>query len=91
MNRIGNLPTHAKVYGGIDVNTRPILGIGYICAGVMGVIPETEREKLPLLINYANNDAPFIANFTWGECGLFPGIGNKHGNLLTSFLVIGNR
>jgi len=65
------------------------LAIGFICGGVMGVIPETEREKLPILINYTNNNAPFIANFTWGEQGHFPGIGNKHGNLLTSFLVIG--
>ena len=89
INRIGNLPTKAKVQGGIEVGKKPLLGIGYVCAGVMGVIPETEREKLPLLIGYANNDAPFIAPFTWGECGLFPGVGSKHGNLLTSFLVIG--
>ena len=89
VNRIGNLPRNAKVYGGIDVKARPVLGIGYICAGVMGVIPQTEREKLPLLINYTNNDAPFIASFTWGEQGHFPGIGSKHGNLLTSFLLIG--
>lgn len=91
VNRIGNLPRNAKVRGGINVNQKPIFGLGYICAGVMGTIPEEEREKLPLLINYANNDAPFIANFTWGEQGHFPGVGNKHGNLLTSFLVIGER
>ena len=91
INRIGNLPRNAKVHGGLDVDQKSILGIGYVCAGVMGVIPETERDKLPLLINYANNDAPFIAAFTWGEQGFFPGIGNKHGNLLTSFLVIGNK
>jgi hypothetical protein len=48
-----------------------------------------EREKIPLLINYANNNGPFIANFTWGEQGHFPGIGNRHGNLLTSFMVVG--
>lgn len=88
INRIGNLPRNAKVQGKINMNTKPIFGIGYICAGVMGTIPETEREKLPLLINYANNYAPFIGTFTWGEQGHFPGIGNKHGNLLTSFLVI---
>jgi hypothetical protein len=91
INRIGNLPRNAKVHGGIGIEKRPILGIGYICAGVMGTIPETEREKLPFLINYTNNDAPFIANFTWGEQGYFPGVGNKHGNLLTSFLVIGEK
>lgn len=91
VNRIGNLPRNAKVHGGIGVDTRPVLGIGYICGGVMGTIPENEREKMPLLINYANNDAPFIASFTWGEQGCFPGIGNKHGNLLTAFIVIGDK
>jgi len=91
INRIGNLPTKAKVQGGIEIGSRPLFGIGYICAGVMGVIPETERQKLPLLMNYANHEAPFIGSFTWGECGQFPGIGNKHGNLLTSFVVIGHK
>jgi hypothetical protein len=91
MNRIGNLPNKAKIEGKIDTNTKPIFGVGYICAGVMGTIPETERDKMPLMINYANNYAPFIAPFTWGEQGHFPGIGNKHGNLLTSFLVITNK
>ncbi len=89
LNRITWLPTNAKIRAGIGVDERPLFGIGYICAGVMGVIPQEEREKMPLLISYANNDAPFIANFTWGEQGYLPGISNKHGNLLTSFLVIG--
>jgi len=89
INRIGNLPRKAKIQGGIDVAQKPVLAIGFICGGVMGAIPETEREKLPILINYTNNNAPFIASFTWGEQGHFPGVGNKHGNLLTSFLVIG--
>jgi len=91
INRIGNLPTKAKVQGEIELDRKPLFSIGYICAGVMGVIPETERGKLPLLMNYANNDGPFIAPFTWGEQGHFPGIGSKHGNLLTSFLVIGSK
>jgi len=88
INRISNLPRNAKVHGGISVDVKPIFAMGFICGGVLGVIPETEREKLPILINYTNNNAPFIASFTWGEQGYFPGIGNKHGNLLTSFLVI---
>ena len=57
----------------------------------MRAIPEAEREKMPLLINYANSQAPFIAAFSWGEQGYFPGVGYKHGNLLTSFLVIGEK
>jgi hypothetical protein len=90
-NRIGNLPKNAKLKAEIGINEKPIFGIGYICAGIMGTIPETEREKLPILINYANNNAPFIATFTWGEQGHFPGICNVHGNLLTSFIIIGKK
>jgi len=91
LNRIGNLPRKAKLNAGIRIDTKPILGIGYICAGAMGVIPESEREKISLLINHANNGAPFIGPFTWGEQGHFPGMANAHGNLLTGFLVIGER
>ena len=90
VNRIGNLPRNAKINGGIDASQKPLFAIGFICGGVMGVIPETEREKLPILINYTNNNAPFIACFTWGEQGHFPGVGNKHGNLSTSFLIVGS-
>jgi hypothetical protein len=89
INRIGNLPIMARGRGGMRADKPVILGIGYLCAGVMGAIPEVEREKMAWLINYANRDAPFIVNFTWGEQGHFPGISAKHGNLLTSFLVIG--
>jgi hypothetical protein len=89
LNRVGRLPTNAKGNGRIRVGTRPVLAIGFICGGVLGVIPETERDKMSFLINYANGNGPFITSFTWGEQGHFPGIGNKHGNLLTSLLVIG--
>lgn len=88
LNRVGNLPTNAKVNGRLRVGTRPVLALGFICGGVLGVIPETERHKMSFLLNYANGNGPFLTSFTWGEQGYFPGIGNKHGNLLTSFLVI---
>jgi len=91
INRIGNLPRNAKIHGGIYVDKKPLFGIGFICGGVMGVIPEEERGKLPLLMGYTNNNAPFIAAFTWGEQGSFPGVGSKHGNLLTSFIVISEK
>jgi hypothetical protein len=88
LNRIGNLPQKARVNGRIDPQSRTVFGLALICGGVMGVIPEAEREKIPYLINYATHHGPFIANFTWGEQGYFPGIGNRHGNLFTSFLLI---
>jgi hypothetical protein len=89
LNRVGNLPRRAKVQGDIGAGVRPLFGVGIVCGGILGVIPETEREKMPGLINSANGNAPFIANFTWGEQGHFPGGGNRHGNLTSSFLVIG--
>ena len=88
VNRVGKLPERAKASRGLDIQARPIFGIAVVCGGVMGAIPEKEREKLPMLINYASGGVPFIANFTWGEQGHFPGVGSKHGNLLTSFLFI---
>jgi len=91
LNRISKLPEAARHHSNLTQGKKTILGLGQICAGVMGSIPETERQKMPFLINYANNNAPFIANFTWGEQGLFKGIGFKHGNLLTSFLLITER
>jgi len=91
LNRIGALPKNALVRGGLNVAERPLLGIGFLCGGVMGAIPEVERRKIPILLNYSSNQAPFIANFTWGEQGLLPGIGAKHGNLTTGFLVIAAR
>jgi hypothetical protein len=91
INRIGNLPKKARLDANFQPNDKSLFGIGYVCAGVMGTIPEEERVKMPTLMNYENNNAPFIGTFTWGEQGHFTGIGNKHGNLLTSFLVIGSK
>jgi hypothetical protein len=91
LNRISSLPKTAKLHGGISVDERPLFCFGYICGGVMGVIPEDEQQKMPLLINYGINHTPFIVNFTSGEQGLFPGKMLRHGNLLTSFLVIADR
>jgi hypothetical protein len=91
LNRIGNLPCKAMNALQSQGEVRALLGIGFICGGVMGAIPETEQEKIPHLIAYATPGTPFIAIFTWGEQGHFPSLGNRHGNLLTSFLVVGRR
>ena len=91
LNRIGNLPGNARKTIALAKEAPVALAIGTICAGVMGVIPEDERKKFPVLINHANARAPFIASFTWGEQGALPGVGFQHCNLTTSFLVIGNK
>ena len=91
LNRIGNLPINARRSIDLDDKAPVLLGIGTICGGVMGVIPDEERMKFPVLINYANRKAPFIASFTWGEQGALPGVGYQHCNLTTSFLIIGTK
>ena len=91
LNRIGNLPVNARIQGGINPEKKAVLAFGVICAGVMRVVPDKERETMVLLLDYANHEVPFIAPLTWGEQGYFPGVGYKHGNLLTSFLVIGEK
>jgi len=90
LNRIGNLPKKARA-NTASGSIKPIFGMAYVCAGVMGTIPEEEREKITTLMNYENSNAHFLGTFTWGEQGLLPGVGNKHGNLLTGFLVIGEK
>ncbi|MFB3904346.1 MAG: FIST signal transduction protein [Acidobacteriota bacterium] len=89
LNRIGNLPAKAKLQAGMDAGDRTILGIGFICSGVFGSIPRAERGKIPVLLNYSHGGAPFVGMVTAGEFGNLPGIGNKYGNLLTSFLTVG--
>lgn len=89
LNRIVALPGKAINQAGMGPERQPLLGLGYLCAGVMGIIPEKEWNKIPKMLNYTNHGAPFLASFTWGEQGYLPGIGNKHANLTTSFLVIG--
>jgi len=89
LNRIVALPGKAITQAGMAEGKQPLLGLGYLCAGVMGIIPDQEWNKMPKMLTYANHGAPFLATFSWGEQGYIPGIGNKHANLTTSFLVIG--
>ena len=58
------------------------------CAGNMLAIPEEERPKMPLLVKGTIGDIPFIGTFTFGEQGLVPGIGNHHGNLVNSIILV---
>ncbi len=58
------------------------------CAGTMLAIPEAERPKMPLLVKEVIGDIPFIGTFTFGEQGFVPGIGNHHGNLVNSIILV---
>lgn len=39
------------------------------------------------LMNRSLEGVPWIGPFTWGEEGNFPGLGNRHGNLLTGITL----
>jgi hypothetical protein len=90
MNRMGIVASNAKMHCGLEPADKPVLVIGMICNGMMGSIPEMEKSKFPYLINYSTGSDCILAAFTSGEQGHFPGVGNRHGNLATSFLVIGS-
>jgi len=90
MNRMGIVASNAKTRCGIEPADKPVLVIGIICDGMMGCIPEAEKSKFPYLINYSTGSDCIIGAFTSGEQGHSPGVGNRHGNLATSFLVIGS-
>lgn len=64
-----------------------IFGLYTFCAGTKLVIPKEEREKMRLLLNETIGPVPYLTNFTFGEQGFVPGIGNLHGNLVNSIVL----
>jgi hypothetical protein len=88
LNRIANLPRVARGRAELESVT-PVFAFGYVCSGVMAVIPPAERLKAPLLMSQGLGGTPFLAAVSWGEHGFLPGVGNRFGNLLSSFLVVG--
>jgi len=61
-------------------------GVYTFCAGTMLAIPESERNKIPLLISTEIGNVPFIGTFTFGEQGPI-GESNYHGNLVNSIIL----
>ena len=84
LNRISALPRLATE-GASEVRAAACLFI--CCEGVLKVIPEGERGQMVHLMNRSLEGVPWIGPFTWGEEGNFPGLGNRHGNLLTGITL----
>ena len=84
LNRIGVLAQDAK---GVLPETGIAAGLFICCEAVLKNIPPEQRNQMAHLINRSMGGAPWIGMFTWGEQGNFPGIGNYHGNLLTSMTL----
>ena len=85
LNRVGVLAQEAR--GGLP-QTGIAAGLFICCEAVLKNIPPEQRDQMAHLINRAMGGAPWIGMFTWGEQGNFPGIGNYHGNLLTSMTLL---
>lgn len=88
LNTVWAVPDEARRRAGIK---EQIFSIGHICAGLLGAVPEEERDKMRLLLADGTRKSPFLMSFSWGEEGYYPGVGNRHGNLTVTFLTVGKK
>lgn len=87
LDRFRTTPTKALEQFKIEKG-KALFALYTYCAGTLLAIPEGERAKAPLLVKEVIGDIPFIGTFTFGEQGFVPGIGNHHGNLVNSIVLI---
>lgn len=57
------------------------------CTGNLLGIPESERNKIAVLLKEEIGEIPYIGGFTLGEQIYFSGIGNRHANLVSSLAI----
>lgn len=86
LNRAHSTPMKALIHSSI-LKEESLFAIYTFCAGTMLAIPRDEMPKMPLLIKDVVGPIPFIGIFTFGEQGFLPGIGNSHGNLVSSIVI----
>jgi hypothetical protein len=87
LNWAQTTPSKALINGNIEKG-EGAFGLYTFCAGTMLAIPEEWRSRMPLLVE-GTIGIPFIGTFTFGEQGLIPGVGNRHGNLVNSMIIFG--
>jgi hypothetical protein len=90
LNRAELAPANALIRGDIPRN-QAMFGTLFFCAGAYSCIPAGERNKLPLLVNNALGDVPFMGVMTVGEQGYIPGVRNVSANLVESMVTVGNQ
>jgi len=90
MNRAELVPANALIRGEINRNEGQF-GMLFFCCGAYNCIPDSERPKLPYLVNNAIGDVPFMGVLTVGEQGYIPGVRNVSANLVESMVVVGNK
>ena len=65
----------------------PAIGVFLYCAGALAAIPPDQRTNMSYLVSQSMGDLPWLGVFSWGEQGHVPGVGNLHGNLMSSTLL----
>src|SRR4029077_2805051 len=90
LNRAELAPRNSLIQGDI-ARSDGMFGALFFCAGAYNCIPATERPKLPLLVNNAIGDVPFLGMMTVGEQGYIPGVRSVSANLVESMVTVGNK
>jgi hypothetical protein len=85
LNRLGALPRLAREEA---PDVHPAAALLICCEAVLKNIPPGQRDQMAFLVSKSLGDVPWIGVFTWGEQGNFRGVGNYHGNLLTSVVLL---
>jgi hypothetical protein len=88
MNRARSTPKLALESGKLK-SENVAFSIYTYCAGTMLALKPANRIRLPLEVNQELQNTPFIGNFGFGEQGYLFGMGNLHGNLVSSVIVFG--
>jgi hypothetical protein len=85
MNRFAALPREARKAA---TNMTPVAGLFLYCGGALNTIPNDQRGNMGYLVSQDIGDLPWIGAFSWGEQGHVQGVGNLHGNLMASTLLV---
>jgi hypothetical protein len=84
LNRFAAMPREAREAAH---NMTPAAGLFFYCAGALNAIPASQRSAMSFLVARSMGDMPWLGTFSWGEQGHVQGIGNLHGNLMSSALL----
>ncbi|HEX3358796.1 MAG TPA: FIST N-terminal domain-containing protein [Tepidisphaeraceae bacterium] len=89
LNRAELAPANSLIRGDIS-RDNGMFGALFFCSGAFYCIPADERPKIPMIVDNAMGDIPFLGIFTVGEQGYIPGVRNVSANLVESMVTVGN-
>jgi hypothetical protein len=84
LNRFADMPREARAATNDMI---PVAGLFFYCAGALNAIPAYQRSNMAYLVSEAMGELPWLGVFSWGEQGHVRGVGNLHGNLMSTTLL----